>query len=175
MSSTTVRTYDPQSPALQAQRKALTSGFKFVLYMLFRLPTAIWWGLRVKSCTYQRSEITLPYGWRTQNPYKSIYFAAQAGAAELSTGVLASLAIQNRGCRISMLVRQIECEFVKKANSLTTYTCEDGEAVLETIQKAIDTGEGHTVTMTSTGVQTNGEVVSQFKVTWSFKVKTSKS
>ncbi len=146
---------------------------KFVLYFLFRLPSAIWWGFRVKECTHQRAEITLPYNWRSQNPYKSIYFAAQTGAAELSTGILASMAIQDRGCRISMLVRHIECEFVKKANSLTTFTCEDGEAVLETVQRAIDTGEGQSIVMNSTGVQANGEVVSRLKITWSFKVKSA--
>ncbi len=41
----------------------------------------------------------------------------------------------------------------------------------EAIQKAIETGEGQTCWMTSQGVNSKGEVVSQFEFEWSVKVK----
>ncbi|MGB3545398.1 MAG: hypothetical protein WBA17_00375, partial [Saprospiraceae bacterium] len=50
-------------------------------FFLRKLPTLFWWGVRVKSATEDRAEVTIPYTWRTQNPFKSVYFAAQAGAA----------------------------------------------------------------------------------------------
>lgn len=140
------------------------------LHFLKNLPTAIWWGVRVKSCSPYRTEVELPYSWRTQNPFRSIYFAAQAGAAELSTGLMATIALQGRG-KISMLVTNFETEFLKKANSSITFTCEEGIKIIEAIQRAIDTREGVKVTINSTGTLKNGEIVSRVKITWSFKPK----
>ncbi len=171
MSSSTTNTYfDPKSEKTQILLGQLTNKFKMRYYYLKKLPSMFWWGGQVKYCTHLKSEVTLPYSWRTQNPYQSIYFAAQAGAGEFSTGILALIALNGRK-DVSMLVVKQEAEFVKKANTLTTFTCEDGAAVIDTIQKALDTGEGHTITMTSIGRNDKGEEVSRIRITWSFKKK----
>jgi len=169
-SSTTKNYFDPKSQKTQYLLSQLTNQMKMRYYYLKKLPSMFWWGGKVKSCTHLKSEITLPFSWRTQNPYKSIYFAAQAGAGEFSTGILALIALNGRK-DVSMLVVKQEAEFVKKANTLTTFTCEDGAAVIDTIQKALDTGEGHTLTMTSVGRNAHGEEVSRIRITWSFKRK----
>ncbi len=143
------------------------------LFFLKNLPSALWWGLRVLSCSPYRTEIRLPYSWRSQNPFKSIYFAAQIGAAELSTGLMATIAIRGRG-RISMLVTDIQAQFMKKASTDTIFTCNEGIKILEAVQRAIDTGEGVKVTVTSVGRQKSGEQVSEVQITWSFKVKRPK-
>lgn len=171
MSSSTTDTYfDPKSEKTQYLLGQLTNKMKMRLYYLKMLPSMFWWGGQVKSCSHLKSEVTLPFSWRTQNPYQSIYFAAQAGAGEFSTGILALVALNGRK-DVSMLVVKQEATFVKKANTMTTFTCEDGTAVIETIQKALDSGEGHTVTMTSIGRNVQGEEVSQIRITWSFKKK----
>jgi len=108
----------------------------------------------------------------SQNPFRSIYFAAQCSAAELSTGILATLAIAEHG-NISMLVSKVEAEYMKKATSKTTFTCEDGQLITDAVQAAIDTNEGQAVTVTSTGIQQSGEIVSVTKFTWSFRVRKS--
>lgn len=92
-------------------------------------------------------------------------------AAELSTGTLAQLAIQLQAAPVSMLVTRIEADFVKKAVSRITFTCEDGEAIANAVQTAVESGEAQVYTATSTGRQAGGEVVSVVKITWSFKVK----
>jgi hypothetical protein len=140
------------------------------LYLLYKLPAAWFMGVRVKQMTPERSHITLPYGWRSQNPFQSIYFAAQCAAGEFSTGVLAMLALEGRP-RVSMLVAHIEAEFMKKATSKTIFTCEQGREVFDTVEKALQTGEPQTITMVSRGVQETGELVSIVKITWSFKAK----
>ncbi len=146
------------------------NSLKMWFYLLYKLPAAWFMGVRVKRLTAERSEVTLPYQWRSQNPFNSIYFAAQAAAAEFSTGSLAMLALEGRG-KISMLVSNIEMEFTKKAVSLTTFTCEQGSEVFETVEKAIATKQPQTITMVSKGVQATGELVSITKVTWTFKAK----
>lgn len=146
------------------------SPIKLWFWLLYKLPAAWFMGVRVKHVDRDKSDITLPYGWRSQNPFNSIYFAAQAAAAEFSTGALATLAIAGRG-KVSMLVSNLEMEFTKKANSKTTFTCNDGARVFEIVEKAIQTKEPQTITMTSIGTQTTGEIVSIMKITWTFKAK----
>ena len=170
MASSTRTPFDPQSPAVRRLIDKMGTPWKFRLYTLSRLPSLAFWSVRVKSISPERCEITLPYGWRTQNPFRSIYFAAQCGAAELSTGLLSILSIEGRG-RISMLITKVEAEFIKKADQLTTFTCEEGPAIREAVQRAIESGEGEEIRVLSTGVQADGKVVSRLYFTWSFKVK----
>lgn len=139
-------------------------------YYLRQLPTLVFWGVRIRLCTQDRAEVTIPFSWRTQNPFRSTYFAALCGAGELSTGVLGLRAMEGKG-KISMLVVSLEASFVKKANSLTTFTCTDGPAFRAAIQKALETGEGQTLTAVSQGIQANGEKVAEVRITWSFKAK----
>ena len=166
---TTSNTFNPESPVVKSHVANLNSYWKMQLYFFKNLPSAFWWGTKVKSCSPYRTEVELPYSWRTQNPFRSIYFAAQAGAAELSTGLMATIALKGRG-KISMLVIKVETEFVKKASSTITFTCEEGIKIIEAVQQAIDTGEGVKVTINSIGT-VDDEVVSKVRITWSFKVK----
>jgi len=162
----------PDSAPVRKILKQLNS-WRITAWMLWRLPMAFFLGVRVKSCTPYRAEVTLPFWWMSQNPFKSIYFVAQCSAAELSTGVLATIAIAEHG-NISMLISKVEAEYTKKATSKTTFVCEDGQLILDAVQVAIDTGEGQIVTAKSIGTQNTGEVVSVMRFTWSFRVRGSK-
>ena len=141
------------------------------LYFLQKLPSLFFWGVKIKSASRECFQTRIPYRWRTQNPFRSTYFAAQSGAAELSTGILGMLALADT-VPCSMLIVSMEAAFLKKATNWITFTCDEGTAIQATVQKAIETGEPQTITVTSTGVQEdNGSIVSQMKFTWSFKKK----
>ena len=156
------------SPEAKRFLKQAKSGFNISIYFLKNLPSAWWWGLRLKHADEHKCEVTIPYNWRTQNPFRSIYFAALAGAAEFSTGILASVARKGRG-NISMLVTEQKMQFVKKANTVVTFTCEDSQKVLATVEAAAKTGEAQKVWMKSVGRNVEGEVVANFEIEWSFK------
>ena len=70
-----------------------------------------------------------------------------------------------------MLVLGQRAEFVKKATTATVFTCEEGEEVFGVVQKAIDSGKPQQITMTATGRNLAGEVVSMIYITWTFKAK----
>ncbi len=166
----TTTAFDAKSPSLLRLISNLNTPWKMRLYFLRKLPSCLFWGVRVQSCTPDEGKVSIPYSRRTQNPFRSIYFAALAGAAELSTGLLAIIALHGRG-RISMLITNIEAEFTKKADTRTTFTCTEGKAIRESVQRAIDTGEGQTIRVLSTGRNASGEEVCKVWLTWSFKVK----
>ena len=161
--------FNPDAPKVKKDIAALNS-WQVHLYLLKNLPTAFWWGLRVVSCSPYRTIIKIPYSWRTQNPFRSIYFAALAGAGELSSGLMAGLIIRNT-MKVSMLVTNIKVDFIKKANSETLFTCDEGIKIIEGVEKTIETGEPVEVTLNSTGVRKDGVEVARFQITWSFKRK----
>jgi hypothetical protein len=146
---------------------------KFRLFMLSKLPAAFFSGVRVKAISAERAEVTVPYKWFSQNPFRSTYFACLAMAAEMSTGLLAMAHIHKRKPSVSMLVRHIEGEFTKKATELTHFVCEGGDAFRQAVEESIATGEGRTVKATATGTNAAGEQVAVFHITWSFKAKSS--
>ena len=92
-------------------------------------------------------------------------------AAELSTGLLAMMNTYQSKPAISMLVIGLEAKYFKKATGLTTFTCEEGQAIQETIENAVSTGEGKSIRVKSTGKNDAGELVAEFFITWSFKAK----
>ncbi len=156
------------SKAIDYQNK-MTNPIVFWFAMLSRLPSAIFWRLRIKTLSKEKCEVTIPYFWRSQNPFKSIYFAAMAGAAELSTGALCQLALAGKG-KFSMLVVDFRAEYYKKANEKITFTCNQGVELFELID-SLNPEESAQLTMISSGKNPQGVEVAKFFVTWSFKRK----
>ena len=163
-------TFNPAHPAVVKHMKDLSNPWKYFLVFLVKLPSLIWFGIKLHAISPDACSVSIPYSWRSQNPFKSIYFAAQSAAAELSTGFLATTVMAGRP-RISMLVTGFEMSFEKKATSKTIFTCSEGNKIIEAVDRAYATGEGQTVTVETVGVQSTGEVVSRARLTWSFKVK----
>lgn len=145
--------------------------FKFHLFLLAKLPSAFFAGVRLKSITDNACSSTIKHRWINQNPFGSIYFAVLAMSAELTTGTLVLQKIRNSKQTISMLVTQQKSTFLKKAKGKITFTCNDGELINEALQKTISTTEGETFWMESVGKDEQNETVAIFNFEWSVKLK----
>jgi acyl-coenzyme A thioesterase PaaI-like protein len=152
-------------------QKTASNPILFGLFMLMKLPSAFFCGVRLRSITPQKAVVSVPYKWFSQNPFRSIYFACQAMAAEMSTGVLALGHLHGQNPSVSMLVTSLQAQYFKKATERIYFTCDNGDQILQAIAKAIETGTGQTVQAVSQGKTAQGELVSTFIITWSFKVK----
>lgn len=150
--------------------KLINTPWRMRLFLQWKLPAAWFMGIKLESCDPHRSVVLLPYSWRSQNPFKSVYFAAQCAAGELSTGLLAMAHLQGKP-PVSMLVTTVSSEYFKKADQTIRFTCEDGDAVAAAIDKALATGEPVVITMHSTGTLPDGVVASKVSITWSLKKK----
>ncbi|MTB53119.1 DUF4442 domain-containing protein [Lewinella sp. W8] len=147
------------------------SSWKMRLFFLQKIPSLSWWGVRVTASDPQGVEATIPYNWRTQNPFSSTYFAAQSGTAELTTGLLVMAATQGHGRRFSTLVTDFRAQFTKKATDLVTYRCTQGEEVFAAVDRALASGEPVEIPLVSVGTMPNGVEVGRVAVTWSVKAK----
>ena len=159
------------TPAGTALARRVTHPLLFPLWMLGKLPAAWFVGIRVKELSGERCVTTLPYGWRSTNPYRSTYFAAQAMAAELSTGALVLLAAAETGRSFSTLVVDMEGSFSRKASALLTFTCEGGAEALQACRESAERGEARTLTLETVGRLPDGSEASRFQFRWSVKAR----
>lgn len=148
--------------------RLLNRPWRFSAFLFFKLPAAWFMGLRLLDCDGQTARVALPYRWRSQNPFRSTYFAAQCAAGELSTGVLGLLAMQEHP-PVSMLVTEVRARFYKKADQTLVFTCSMGADVQALIDKAVVDGQAHTLTMLSEGRLPDGVLAAEIEIVWSFK------
>ena len=147
---------------------------KITTFTFFKLPSVFWLGIRVKSISEEECTVKVKHRWISQNPFKSLFWAVQGMAAELSTGALVMSNIEDSNLPISMLLLNNKANFSKKATGRITFTCKDGLKIKEAINKAIETKEGQTCWMTSIGKNENGEIVSTFEFEWTVKLRNKK-
>lgn len=152
-------------------KKEVANPQKFRLFMLFKLPAALFAGLRIETLDEQKAVISIRQKWFNKNPFHSIYFAILSMAAEVSTGIHCMAAIYKRHPQVSMLVVKAESFFYKKATGKILFTCEDADAINQTVEDAVASSEGKTIACRSIGKNENGETVAEFFFTWSFKCK----
>ncbi|HMO63522.1 MAG TPA: DUF4442 domain-containing protein [Ferruginibacter sp.] len=144
---------------------------KLRLFLLLQLPSAFFSGVRVKSFDPDKAVVTVPYRWFSKNPFRSTYFACLAMAAEMSTGLLGMLHTYKSQPAVSMLVTGLEAVYHKKATGITSFTCSDGAAIAAAISGAKLTGEATSFKAYSKGVNEDGDLVAEFYITWSYKIK----
>lgn len=153
----------------EALRRRILRPWPLRLYLLRNLPLAAAAGLRLERLDADACVVALPGGWRTQNPFRSTYFAAQAMAAEMSTGAPALLLVAGAPASTAMLVTGIQARFTRKIQGTSRFTFSELPAMKTAIERAAAGGEGETFVARSSGRTEDGAVAAEFEVTWSFK------
>lgn len=141
------------------------------LYLLWKIPSAFFSGVRMEYADETKAMVSIPYKWFSSNPFNSIYFACLSMAAELSTGILAMLPLYEQTPAMSMLITKTEAQFHKKAKGLVTFTCEDGLSIKQCVKDAMTSGKTTSIAARSIGKDAAGNVVATFIFTWSFRIK----
>ena len=126
-------------------------------------------GLRVRHLDEHKTITSVPFKNVNKNPFRSIYFAVQCMAAELSTASACLLAIQGIKPSVALIVVEVKAQFIKKADGRIFFTCEDNQKAFQAVRECVDSGESRTVTMETTGRLKDGSVVTSAQITWSFK------
>jgi hypothetical protein len=149
-------------------RLRMLKPWNFKAFLVSQLPLAAFSGMSLQSLDDAACVVRLPGGWRTQNPFRSTYFAAQAMAAEMSTGAPAFVLAKASPASIAMLVREVKGTFLKKIDGTSTFTFADVAAMSAAIEAAARDGES-SILARSTGRTADGTVAAEFDITWSFK------
>lgn len=147
------------------------SPFKMKLYMLKHLPLGFFTGLKVLELDKNKAVVSVPFKYLNKNPFRSVYFAVLAMAAELSSGILALSVVNEINAPVSMLVLNMKSDFLKKAKTKITFSCEDGKKISKAIDKCLESGEGEIIEVQTSGYDITGDKVADFWFTWTFKRK----
>tara|TARA_Y100001972_G_C7659581_1_gene332494 strand:- start:29 stop:520 length:492 start_codon:yes stop_codon:yes gene_type:complete len=157
------------NPAQQKKKEQILSGFKFWLYLISSVPMGWIAGMRIRSLDESKCVTSVPFKWLTKNPFKSMYFAVQSMAAELSTAVPCLLAVQGHKPSVAFIIVDMKASFIKKATDRVFFTCEDVPNAFKAVEKCISRQVAQTTTFKTIGKMKDGTVVAEFEFTWSFK------
>ena len=137
-------------------------------WMLFKLPAAWLTGVRLTLIDESKCEVKVRFKWINQNPYRSMFWAVQAMAAELTTGMLLTKSIQDSNSDISMLLVSNKSSFYKKAVGKITFVCDEGEIAKQLINLTIQKTTSK-AWFKAKGYDEAGDQVSEFDFEWSCK------
>ena len=156
-------------PKGEALRRRVLQRLPMSVYLWRMLPLAAFAGLRITRLDEYACTVSLPGGWRTRNPFASTYFAAQAMAAEMSTGAPALVAREDARGSVSMLIVGLSASYLKRLTGPGSFTCESVPAIAAAIQHACESDQPQAIVARSTGRDAAGVVVAEFEVSWSFR------
>lgn len=152
----------------QEYLKKISNPFVYFFFMFWRLPSLIFWGVKLLELNYTNCVTVMRQRWTNQNPFQSIYFSALNGAAELSTGLLFQLHLQELD-KFSMLVVSSTAQFKKKAKGKIKFTCSDGIEIQRQISDLKKANDAFTFMVTSIATDENLNEIGIFEFTWSVK------
>ena len=135
------------------------------------LPLAAFAGLKIQAVDRERCVVSMPGGWRTQNPFKSTYWAAQGMAAELATGLIPMAYVRASPVPVRMILAGTNAQFVKMCKGESTFTHESKGTVRDAMAETFRTGRSVQCELTSLGYDAQGDPVSTWQFIWSFRAR----
>ena len=159
------------NPSFNKFKSIITNPILFKFFLFQKLSSAFFAGLSIHHFDAESCIVRIKLSWFNQNPFNSMYFAVEAMAAEMCSGMLAFSQVYQRSPKISMLVEGMEATFFKKATGVILFSCDQGKEIELAIQEAIKTGESSKISCTSIGKNSEGIIVAEFNMHWTFKVK----
>jgi hypothetical protein len=130
------------NPHFPAFKRIITNPVLFQFFVFQKLSAAFWAGLSMAQFDEESCGVRVKLSWFNQNPFRSMYFAVEAMAAEMSCGMLAFGQVYKRQPAVSMLVEKLEAKFVKKATGVIIFTCADGLAFQQAVNDALENKDG---------------------------------
>ena len=155
---------------LVAEYQVLLGAVKFRLFSALSMPTARFAGLRMDRIADEVCVTSIPGGWRSQNPFKTMYWAVQGMGAELATGAAPFAMSRAMPEKLRMFVIDCKGTFTKRAKGRITFTCDGVAAARQAIEQSMATGEAIDCELRSVGKDASSDIVSEWVFKWNFRV-----
>ena len=96
---------------------------------------------RVLDLTGKRCEIVVPLSWRTRNHLRSMYFGALCTGADAAAALIALNASRKAGGGIAIVFKDMQAEFLKRAEGDVHFVVDQGREIRELVEKTAASGE----------------------------------
>src|SRR6185312_13903005 len=111
---------------------------------LLKIPVLFFLSPSVVELDDYRCVVRIPLTRRSKNHLGSMYFGALCAGADCAGGLIAwklSDEAAARGKKISLIFKDFKAEFLKRAEGDVFFTCEDGQAIRQLVERVLTTGE----------------------------------
>jgi acyl-coenzyme A thioesterase PaaI-like protein len=141
------------------------------LFGLTKIPLLFYVGVSVAEISPERMVVRIPLQRRTKNHLGSMYFGALCIGADCAPGAFAMYLIRQQPARISMVFKDFQAEFLKRAEGDVDFICDQGKEIsaLVALAAASDERVEKQVDVIATAPSLSEEPVARFKLTLSLK------
>jgi acyl-coenzyme A thioesterase PaaI-like protein len=85
--------------------------------------------------------VSIPLNWRTRNHLNCMYFGVLAAGADCAGGFLALHILRKHKTKASIIFKDFQANFLKRAEGKTYFKCRDGQKIRDGIVSMEETGE----------------------------------
>jgi acyl-coenzyme A thioesterase PaaI-like protein len=117
----------------------------FLRFLSLRIPALFFLGPRVLELDAGGCAVKIPFGLRTRNHLGSMYVGVLCAGADLASGLNAAWLIFKRHRKVKLSFKDLEADFLKRADGDVVFRSRDGTKVREAVERADATGERVTV------------------------------
>jgi hypothetical protein len=164
-------TYQLDDKKIDASLARLRSPIQMAAFTAAKMPLGFAAGLRVDAVDRASCRVSLPGGWRTQNPFGSTYWAAQGMAAELATGLHPFVFTNAAPVPVRMILAACEGSFSRQCKGRGTFTFDQAGQLEAAVNETLRTGEQVLCPVLAIGHDPEGAEVSKWTFTWSFRAR----
>jgi acyl-coenzyme A thioesterase PaaI-like protein len=145
--------------------------FSLRWFGLTRIPLLFYIGISVAEVSPERMVIRIPLRRRTRNHLGSMYFGVLCAGADCAAGALAMYLIKQKRAHISLVFKNFNAEFLKRAEGNVDFCCTQGTEISELIDQAAasDTRVERKIEIVATVPSLSNEPVAKFELTLSLK------
>jgi acyl-coenzyme A thioesterase PaaI-like protein len=144
------------------------------LWAFFKVPMIFWLSPKITYLDSDRLVVKFPLCFRSKNHLGSLYFAVFASGADVVCGFAALNEIQKGKEKISIIFKDFEASFLKRAEADTYFVCDDLSKIRDLIDRTVASGERQSEKLhvyATTPEKTGDEPVAKFKLTLSMKLR----
>lgn len=147
--------------------------FKWMLHLMgwFKIPLIGYLRPQLIALDEEQIELKIKLRRRSKNHLKSMYFGALAVGADVAAGLHVFYFCDELGVTPAFAFKGMKAEFIKRAESDTTFVCTEGQRIKEQVLKAIETGERQNHWVHVLAKDSSGDVVAKFDMEISVKLK----
>ncbi len=143
---------------------------------LAKIPLLFLVGPKVLELNHERCAIKIPLNRLTKNHLGSMYFGVLAIGADCAAGMLGLKFIRDSEREVSLIFKDFQAEFLKRAHDDVIFSCDEGRAIGELVEAALSKGERvhapiHITAWSAT--EPKEEPIAKFILTMSLKAKAS--
>ncbi len=119
----------------------MTETTRLRFWTLTKIPLLFFLRPRVVEAGESRTIVRIPLSRRSRNHLGSMYFGALCAGADLAGALTAMRRIDASGRRISLIFKDVQARFFKRAEADVDFCCEDGAAIGDLVRRAVESGE----------------------------------